>query len=103
MLRAVPQAPGPHGHRSVEGDGLAAHPSTSPQQIPEQPNFADFSQFQAFAAEPSEDGEKLPESSQVGVPERRATRAPSPLLIRPISQPQRTSAARLPDSHNATG
>lgn len=36
-------------HRSVDADGLIAHSSTSPQQIPEQPNFADFSQFEAFA------------------------------------------------------
>uniref|UniRef100_A0AAR2JA08 RALBP1 associated Eps domain containing 1 n=1 Tax=Pygocentrus nattereri TaxID=42514 RepID=A0AAR2JA08_PYGNA len=49
----------PHGHRSVDGDGLPAHASTSPQQMPEQPNFADFSQFQAFAVEqPADDGEK---------------------------------------------
>uniref|UniRef100_A0A8C6SYJ5 RALBP1 associated Eps domain containing 1 n=1 Tax=Neogobius melanostomus TaxID=47308 RepID=A0A8C6SYJ5_9GOBI len=33
--------------------------STSPQQIPQQPNFADFSQFQAFAA--SEKPTSLPE------------------------------------------
>uniref|UniRef100_A0A8C8LZG9 RALBP1 associated Eps domain containing 1 n=1 Tax=Oncorhynchus tshawytscha TaxID=74940 RepID=A0A8C8LZG9_ONCTS len=54
------QTSGPHsGHRSDEG--LAAHSTTSPQQIPEQPNFADFSQFQAFAAsdQPSDNGEKL--------------------------------------------
>uniref|UniRef100_A0A8C8GQU8 RALBP1 associated Eps domain containing 1 n=1 Tax=Oncorhynchus tshawytscha TaxID=74940 RepID=A0A8C8GQU8_ONCTS len=57
------QTSGPHsGHRSDEG--LAAHSTTSPQQIPEQPNFADFSQFQAFAAsdQPSDNGEKHPES-----------------------------------------
>ncbi|KAG7460953.1 hypothetical protein MATL_G00204420 [Megalops atlanticus] len=69
---AVPPRPQPTqaaGHRAVDGEGLAAHSSTSPQQIPEQPNFADFSQFQVFAAEPpSEDGEKLPESSQVEKP-----------------------------------
>ncbi|XP_039562781.1 ralBP1-associated Eps domain-containing protein 1 isoform X14 [Passer montanus] len=52
---AVPPRPqpsqgmGPHVHRSVDADGLIAHTSTSPQQIPEQPNFADFSQFEAFA------------------------------------------------------
>uniref|UniRef100_A0A8C7GMJ3 RALBP1 associated Eps domain containing 1 n=1 Tax=Oncorhynchus kisutch TaxID=8019 RepID=A0A8C7GMJ3_ONCKI len=60
------QTSGPHsGHRSDEG--LAAHSTTSPQQIPEQPNFADFSQFQAFAAsdQPSDDGEKHPESLPV--------------------------------------
>uniref|UniRef100_A0A8C8GLP2 RALBP1 associated Eps domain containing 1 n=1 Tax=Oncorhynchus tshawytscha TaxID=74940 RepID=A0A8C8GLP2_ONCTS len=60
------QTSGPHsGHRSDEG--LAAHSTTSPQQIPEQPNFADFSQFQAFAAsdQPSDNGEKHPESLPV--------------------------------------
>uniref|UniRef100_A0A9J8BZD1 RALBP1 associated Eps domain containing 1 n=1 Tax=Cyprinus carpio carpio TaxID=630221 RepID=A0A9J8BZD1_CYPCA len=51
--------PMPHGHRSVEGDGLPAITSTSPQQMPEQPNFADFSQFQVFAVDqPADDGEK---------------------------------------------
>ncbi|XP_071662585.1 ralBP1-associated Eps domain-containing protein 1 isoform X8 [Patagioenas fasciata] len=43
------QGPGPHVHRPVDAEGLIAHTSTSPQQIPEQPNFADFSQFEAFA------------------------------------------------------
>ncbi|KAM8947791.1 ralBP1-associated Eps domain-containing protein 1 isoform 2-T2 [Pelodytes ibericus] len=56
------QTSGSHVHRSVDSEGLAAHPSTSPQQIPEQPNFADFSQFEAFAScvteEPSDDAEK---------------------------------------------
>lgn len=57
----------PHGHRSVDGDGLPAHASTSPQQIPEQPNFADFSQFQVFAVEPpADDGDKPQDSVQVG-------------------------------------
>uniref|UniRef100_A0A671P2R5 RalBP1-associated Eps domain-containing protein 1-like n=1 Tax=Sinocyclocheilus anshuiensis TaxID=1608454 RepID=A0A671P2R5_9TELE len=56
----------PHGHRSVEGDGLPAHTSTSPHQMPEQPNFADFSQFQAFAVDqPADDGEKPSDSGQV--------------------------------------
>ncbi|XP_073929606.1 ralBP1-associated Eps domain-containing protein 1 isoform X7 [Castor canadensis] len=44
------QAPGPTVHRPVDADGLLTHTSTSPQQIPEQPNFADFSQFEVFAA-----------------------------------------------------
>ncbi|XP_047657463.1 ralBP1-associated Eps domain-containing protein 1 isoform X7 [Tachysurus fulvidraco] len=60
------QASVPHGHRSVDGDGLPAHSSTSPQQIPEQPNFADFSQFQAFAVEqPADEGDKQQDSGQV--------------------------------------
>uniref|UniRef100_A0A671WDT5 RALBP1 associated Eps domain containing 1 n=1 Tax=Sparus aurata TaxID=8175 RepID=A0A671WDT5_SPAAU len=39
--------------------GGAVLTTTSPQQIPQQPNFADFSQFQAFAA--SEQPSSLPE------------------------------------------
>uniref|UniRef100_A0A669BMV2 RALBP1 associated Eps domain containing 1 n=1 Tax=Oreochromis niloticus TaxID=8128 RepID=A0A669BMV2_ORENI len=35
--------------KSIAGGG-AVLTTTSPQQIPQQPNFADFSQFQAFAA-----------------------------------------------------
>ncbi|XP_030628511.1 ralBP1-associated Eps domain-containing protein 1 isoform X2 [Chanos chanos] len=68
---AVPPRPlptqmsGPHSHRPADGEGLASHSSTSPQQIPEQPNFADFSQFQAFAVEhPADDGEKLSDGGQ---------------------------------------
>lgn len=57
----------PHGHRPADGDGLPAHSGTSPQQIPEQPNFADFSQFQAFAVEqPADEGDKQQDSGQVG-------------------------------------
>uniref|UniRef100_A0A8C8IJB4 RALBP1 associated Eps domain containing 1 n=1 Tax=Oncorhynchus tshawytscha TaxID=74940 RepID=A0A8C8IJB4_ONCTS len=73
------QTSGPHsGHRSDEG--LAAHSTTSPQQIPEQPNFADFSQFQVFAAseEPSDDGEKHPES----LPAKGSIMAPPPKPVR---------------------
>uniref|UniRef100_A0A8C1I9X3 RALBP1 associated Eps domain containing 1 n=1 Tax=Cyprinus carpio TaxID=7962 RepID=A0A8C1I9X3_CYPCA len=56
----------PHGHR--EGDGLPAITSTSPQQMPEQPNFADFSQFQVFAVDqPADDGEKPSDSGQAKV------------------------------------
>ncbi|OBS76759.1 hypothetical protein A6R68_16790 [Neotoma lepida] len=60
------QAPGPSVHRPVDADGLITHTSTSPQQIPEQPNFADFSQFEVFAAsnvteEQDNEAEKHPE------------------------------------------
>ncbi|KAM6185563.1 ralBP1-associated Eps domain-containing protein 1 isoform 4-T4 [Rhynchocyon petersi] len=60
------QAPGPVVHRPVDADGLIAHTSTSPQQIPEQPNFADFSQFEVLAAssvneEQDDEAEKHPE------------------------------------------
>lgn len=60
------QTSAPHtGHRperegeGAPGGGAAALTTTSPQQIPQQPNFADFSQFQAFAA--SEQPSSLPE------------------------------------------
>lgn len=57
----------PHGHRSVE-DVLPAHTSTSPHQMPEQPNFADFSQFQVFAVDqPEDDGENPSDSGQVQI------------------------------------
>ncbi|KAM4529734.1 ralBP1-associated Eps domain-containing protein 1 isoform 3-T3 [Fundulus diaphanus] len=50
------------GHR-VEAEGVPAGgavlTTTSPQQIPQQPNFADFSQFQAYAA--SEQPSSLPD------------------------------------------
>ncbi|XP_036623119.1 ralBP1-associated Eps domain-containing protein 1 isoform X8 [Trichosurus vulpecula] len=64
------QAQGPHVHRPVDAEGLITHTSTSPQQIPEQPNFADFSQFEVFAAssvneEPDDEAEKHPEVLQV--------------------------------------
>uniref|UniRef100_A0A670HQ60 RALBP1 associated Eps domain containing 1 n=1 Tax=Podarcis muralis TaxID=64176 RepID=A0A670HQ60_PODMU len=61
---------GAHVHRSSDAEGLIAHTSTSPQQIPEQPNFADFSQFEVFAAsgvneEEDDETEKQPEVLQV--------------------------------------
>ncbi|XP_068087781.1 ralBP1-associated Eps domain-containing protein 1 isoform X2 [Hyperolius riggenbachi] len=74
---AVPPRPLPtqtscsHVHR-VDSDGLAPLSSTSPQQIPEQPNFADFSQFEAFAScvteKQAEDSDKQTESVQVEKP-----------------------------------
>ncbi|XP_038824087.1 ralBP1-associated Eps domain-containing protein 1-like isoform X3 [Salvelinus namaycush] len=84
------QTSGPHsGHRSDEG--LAAHSTTSPQQIPEQPNFADFSQFQAFAAsdQPSDDGEKHPES----LPVEKSTEGAGPLrTVKTDNQEERAAA-----------
>lgn len=56
------QCSAPHSVLRGEADtvpGGAVLTSTSPQQIPQQPNFADFSQFQAFAA--SEQPSSLPE------------------------------------------
>ncbi|KAL0967436.1 hypothetical protein UPYG_G00252200 [Umbra pygmaea] len=84
------QTSGTHsGHRSDEG--LAAHSTTSPQQIPEQPNFADFSQFQAFAAadQPGDDGDKQPES----LPVEKSSDGPGPLrTIKSDSQEERATA-----------
>lgn len=66
LFWTIAQAPGPAVHRPVDADGLITHTSTSPQQIPEQPNFADFSQFEVFAAsnvneEQDDEAEKHPE------------------------------------------
>ncbi|XP_031693040.1 ralBP1-associated Eps domain-containing protein 1 isoform X3 [Oncorhynchus kisutch] len=86
------QTSGPHsGHRSDEG--LAAHSTTSPQQIPEQPNFADFSQFQAFAAsdQPSDDGEKHPES----LPVEKSTEGAGPLRTVKIDNQEDRAAATV--------
>ncbi|XP_072121886.1 ralBP1-associated Eps domain-containing protein 1 isoform X3 [Mobula birostris] len=57
---AVPPRPQPTQvtvpplHRPVDVDGHVAHSSTSPQQMPEQPNFADFRQFEAFVSKGTE-------------------------------------------------
>ncbi|KAK7906958.1 hypothetical protein WMY93_015570 [Mugilogobius chulae] len=57
----------PHtGHRGDTDSGGASLTTTSPQQIPQQPNFADFSQFQAFAA--SEQPSSLPETDKHAEP-----------------------------------
>ncbi|XP_040206468.1 ralBP1-associated Eps domain-containing protein 1 isoform X1 [Rana temporaria] len=64
------QTSGTHVHRSMEAEGIVALPSTSPQQIPEQPNFADFSHFAEFASceQLAEDSEKQAEAVQVEKP-----------------------------------
>ncbi|XP_044144663.1 ralBP1-associated Eps domain-containing protein 1 isoform X2 [Bufo gargarizans] len=59
------QTSGSHVHRSVDAEGVLAHPSTSPQQIPEQPNFADFSQFEVFASCVTEQQAEDPEKTEV--------------------------------------
>ncbi|ETE71283.1 RalBP1-associated Eps domain-containing protein 1 [Ophiophagus hannah] len=71
--RPQPTQAGSHVHRSADADGLIVHNNTSPQQIPEQPNFADFSHFEVFAAsnvneDDVEEIEKLPEVVQVEKP-----------------------------------
>ncbi|XP_036438028.1 ralBP1-associated Eps domain-containing protein 1 isoform X2 [Colossoma macropomum] len=90
----------PHGHRSVDGDGLPAHASTSPQQMPEQPNFADFSQFQAFAVEqPADDGEKQQESVQV---EKCADATGTMRVVKSEAQPEERTAATVNSAKGST-
>uniref|UniRef100_A0A673MQB9 RalBP1-associated Eps domain-containing protein 1-like n=1 Tax=Sinocyclocheilus rhinocerous TaxID=307959 RepID=A0A673MQB9_9TELE len=95
----------PHGHRSVEGDGLPAHTSTSPHQMPEQPNFADFSQFQAFAVDqPADDGENASDKTtgtmktaknDVQSEERNATTVNSAKVSTPLAPPPKPVRRRL--------
>uniref|UniRef100_A0A8C2G8N7 RALBP1 associated Eps domain containing 1 n=1 Tax=Cyprinus carpio TaxID=7962 RepID=A0A8C2G8N7_CYPCA len=95
----------PHGHRSVEGDGLPAITSTSPQQMPEQPNFADFSQFQVFAVDqPADDGEKPSDKTtgtmrtaknDVQAEERNATTVNSAKVSTPLAPPPKPVRRRL--------
>ncbi|XP_073527439.1 ralBP1-associated Eps domain-containing protein 1 isoform X1 [Phyllobates terribilis] len=59
------QTSGSHVHRSVDAEGLVSHSSTSPQQIPEQPNFADFSQFEVFTSCVTEEQAEDPEKPEV--------------------------------------
>ncbi|CAJ0937003.1 unnamed protein product [Ranitomeya imitator] len=59
------QTSGSHVHRSVDAEGLLSHSSTSPQQIPEQPNFADFSQFEVFTSCVTEEQAEDPEKPEV--------------------------------------
>uniref|UniRef100_A0AAY4ENH1 RALBP1 associated Eps domain containing 1 n=1 Tax=Denticeps clupeoides TaxID=299321 RepID=A0AAY4ENH1_9TELE len=102
---AVPPRPlptqgvGAHGHRSGEGDSLPPHCSTSPQQIPEQPNFADFSQFQAFTEQPSEDGEKGVDGAQV----EKAVEAAGPLrAVKSDGQSDERSSAVVNSAKGST-
>uniref|UniRef100_A0A672S6D7 RalBP1-associated Eps domain-containing protein 1-like n=1 Tax=Sinocyclocheilus grahami TaxID=75366 RepID=A0A672S6D7_SINGR len=95
----------PHGHRSVEGDGLPAHTSTSPHQMPEQPNFADFSQFQAFAVDqPADDGENTSDKTtgtmktaknDIQSEERNATTVNSAKVSTPLAPPPKPVRRRL--------
>ncbi|XP_054618623.1 ralBP1-associated Eps domain-containing protein 1 isoform X1 [Dunckerocampus dactyliophorus] len=60
------QSSAPHTGQRTEAEGAPGAgttlSATSPQQIPQQPNFADFSHFQAFAA--SEQPSSLPEADK---------------------------------------
>uniref|UniRef100_A0A9L0TE66 RALBP1 associated Eps domain containing 1 n=2 Tax=Equus TaxID=9789 RepID=A0A9L0TE66_HORSE len=92
------QAPGPVVHRPVDADGLITHTSTSPQQIPEQPNFADFSQFEVFAAsnvneQQDDETEKHPEVSTV---EKASDSASSLRVAKTDSKIEEKTAASAP-------
>ncbi|XP_078226319.1 ralBP1-associated Eps domain-containing protein 1 isoform X17 [Callithrix jacchus] len=92
------QAPGPAVHRPVDADGLMTHTSTSPQQIPEQPNFADFSQFEVFAAsnvneEQDDEAEKHPEVLPV---EKASDPAGSLRVAKTDSKTEEKTAASAP-------
>ncbi|XP_052501439.1 ralBP1-associated Eps domain-containing protein 1 isoform X5 [Budorcas taxicolor] len=91
------QAPGPVVHRPVDADGLITHTSTSPQQIPEQPNFADFSQFEVFAAsnvneEQDDEAEKHPEV----LPVEKASDPASSRVAKTDSKIEEKTAASAP-------
>lgn len=81
------QSSGSLSHRS-EGESLSA---TSPHQIPEQPNFADFSQFQAFAAsdQPNTEPEKHPDPPQV----EKAAETAGPLRTVKSTEEERSTAS----------
>uniref|UniRef100_A0A7N5PAQ2 RALBP1 associated Eps domain containing 1 n=1 Tax=Ailuropoda melanoleuca TaxID=9646 RepID=A0A7N5PAQ2_AILME len=92
------QAPGPVVHRPVDADGLITHTSTSPQQIPEQPNFADFSQFEVFAAsnvneEQDDEAEKHPDILPV---EKASDSASSLRVAKTDSKIEEKTAASVP-------
>ncbi|XP_065744583.1 ralBP1-associated Eps domain-containing protein 1 isoform X5 [Phocoena phocoena] len=92
------QAAGPVVHRPVDADGLITHTSTSPQQIPEQPNFADFSQFEVFAAsnvneEQDDEAEKHPEVLPV---EKASDPASSLRVAKTDSKIEEKTAASAP-------
>ncbi|KAF4071031.1 hypothetical protein AMELA_G00280300 [Ameiurus melas] len=94
----------PLGHRSVDGDGLPAHSSTSPQQIPEQPNFADFSQFQVFAVDqPADEGDKQRDKQQdSGQVEKCADAAAAVRPVKNETQPEERPAATVNSAKGST-
>uniref|UniRef100_A0A8C9RZA4 RALBP1 associated Eps domain containing 1 n=1 Tax=Scleropages formosus TaxID=113540 RepID=A0A8C9RZA4_SCLFO len=92
------QASGSHGHRSTDGDALGPHASTSPQKIPEQPNFADFSHFQAFASEqPPDDADKHGE-----VPQTKGATPLAPPPKKPIRRRLKSEDELRPDVEEHT-
>uniref|UniRef100_A0A8C0GW92 RALBP1 associated Eps domain containing 1 n=1 Tax=Chelonoidis abingdonii TaxID=106734 RepID=A0A8C0GW92_CHEAB len=101
---AVPPRPlpsqgvGPHVHRPVDAESLIAHTSTSPQQIPEQPNFADFSQFEAFAASSvnEEEEDEIETHSEVLQVEKPSDSAGSLRVVKTDGRVEDKAAASVP-------
>ncbi|TKS76316.1 RalBP1-associated Eps domain-containing protein 1 [Collichthys lucidus] len=98
----------PHtGHRAeAEGapGGGAVLTTTSPQQIPQQPNFADFSQFQAFAA--SEQPSSLPEvdiHSEAGQAEKSSEGAGPLRTVKSDGQADERSSATVNSAKVSSG
>uniref|UniRef100_A0A8C2VIS9 RALBP1 associated Eps domain containing 1 n=1 Tax=Chinchilla lanigera TaxID=34839 RepID=A0A8C2VIS9_CHILA len=92
------QAPGPVVHRPVDADGLVTHTSTSPQQIPEQPNFADFSQFEVFAASSvnEEQDDEAEKHAEVLPVEKASDPASSLRVAKTDSKTEEKTAASAP-------
>ncbi|KAM7172539.1 ralBP1-associated Eps domain-containing protein 1 isoform 11-T11 [Macrochelys suwanniensis] len=92
------QGAGPHVHRSVDAESLIAHTSTSPQQIPEQPNFADFSQFEAFAASSvnEEEEDEIETHSEVLQVEKSSDSAGSLRVTKTDARVEDKAAASVP-------
>ncbi|XP_075563575.1 ralBP1-associated Eps domain-containing protein 1 isoform X10 [Pelecanus crispus] len=94
------QGAGPHVHRPVDAEGLIAHTSTSPQQIPEQPNFADFSQFEAFAVSGvnKEDDDEMETHSEVLQVEKASDSASSLRVAKADGRVEDKAPANVPTS-----
>lgn len=94
------QGAGPHVHRPVDAEGLIAHTSTSPQQIPEQPNFADFSQFEVFAASAvnKEEEDEIETHSEVLQVEKPSDSASSLRVAKADGRVEEKSSANVPTS-----
>ncbi|KAJ7413840.1 ralBP1-associated Eps domain-containing protein 1 isoform X1 [Willisornis vidua] len=93
------QGAGPHVHRPVDAEGLIAHTSTSPQQIPEQPNFADFSQFEAFAVSANkEEDDEIETHSEVSQVEKPSDSAGSLRVAKADGRVEDKAPANVPTS-----
>uniref|UniRef100_A0A8B9IRT5 RALBP1 associated Eps domain containing 1 n=1 Tax=Amazona collaria TaxID=241587 RepID=A0A8B9IRT5_9PSIT len=98
------QGAGPHVHRPVDAEGLIAHTSTSPQQIPEQPNFADFSQFEAFAVSGvnKEEDDEIETHSEVLQVEKPPDSASSLRVAKADGRIEDKAPANVPSSGKGT-